>query len=321
MKSMFISDIYIYSAFAFASLIIIMKSASYIIKAVSHYAKETGVSDYLIGFLVVSIGTSLPELTTSFMASFSGDNQIILGDIIGANIIDVTIVLGITSIIGKKLTVHGKIIDKTIFTILTLSLLPFIFGFNGVISRIEGLLLIISFLIYILILLKKEGHFGQIKKQIYWKDIWQDIVIVSGCVIALLLSTKWLIISAQNLSSILNIPPYFVGLILMAAGTTIPELTVNISSILSGSSGIAFGDILGSVVCNSSLVLGVGALINPITFNRKLFIPNALFMVSAVFIAILYIKKKEITWEEGLSLILLYVTFLASAGLLENLLG
>jgi cation:H+ antiporter len=314
-----IDDIYLYSIFALASLVIIMISASYIISALSHYAKETGVSDYLIGFLVVSIGTSLPELTTAFMASFSGNNQIILGNVIGANIIDVTIVLGLTSIIGKKIKVHGKILDKTVFTVLFLSMIPLLFGIDGVITRLEGLLLIIAFFLYIFSLLKKEGHFGHIKKKIYWKDIWQDILIVSGCIIALLLSTEWLIISAQKISLILEIPTYFVGLILMAFGTTIPELTVNISSVLKGSTGIAFGDILGSVICNSSLVLGIGAIIKPIVFNSRTFIPDSLFMVSSVFIAIIYIKKKEITWEEGVSLLLLYITFLVSGGLIENI--
>jgi len=314
-----IPDLYVYIGFTFASLIIIMKSASYIIRAVTHYAKKTGVSDYLIGFLVVSIGTSLPELTTAFMASFSGNNQIILGDVIGANIIDVTIVLGLTAIIGKNIKVHGKILDKTVFTVLLMALLPLLVGFDGIITKLEGLGLILGFLTYIFVLLKKEGHFGHLKKEIKWSDIWQDMLIVAGCVIALLLSTKWMILSAEKISSILSIPPYFVGLIVMAFGTTIPELTVEISSILRGASGVAFGDILGSVVCNSSLVLGLGALIRPIHFDRGPFISDALFMVTSVFIAIMFIKKKEINWEEGLGLLLLYVTFLVSGGIARNI--
>ncbi|MBN2422117.1 sodium:calcium antiporter [Candidatus Woesearchaeota archaeon] len=289
-----------------------MKSASYIITAVSHYAKKTGLSDYLIGFLVVSIGTSLPELTTAFMASFSGDNRLVIGDVIGANIIDVTLVLGLTSIIGKRIKIHGKVLDKTVFTVLLMSILPLLFGIDGKINRLEGIALILAFFAYIFALLKKEGHFGHIKKQILWKDIWQDMLIVAGCLVALLLSTRWLIISAQKISSIWGISPYFVGLVLMAIGTTIPELTVEISSVLKGSTGIAFGDILGSVVCNSSLVLGLGAVIKPIVFNNRPFISNGLFMVTSVFIAIIFIKKKEITWEEGLGLLLLYITFLLS---------
>ena len=86
-----------------------MISAGYIITAVSDYAKKTGVSDYLIGFLVVSIGTSLPELTTGFVASFAKAGEIVVGNVIGANIIDVTVVLGITAIVGRKIYIHGKI--------------------------------------------------------------------------------------------------------------------------------------------------------------------------------------------------------------------
>ncbi|MBU0758699.1 MAG: sodium:calcium antiporter [Nanoarchaeota archaeon] len=318
---MFINDLYVYAGFSLASLIIIMKSAGFIIKALSHYAKKTGVSDYLIGFLVVSIGTSLPELTTAFMSAFSGNSSLSIGNIVGANIIDVTIILGLTSIIGKRIAIHGKMLQKTFTIVLFITLLPLIFGFDGRVSRLEGGLLISSYLFYVLLLLRNEGHFGHIKKDVSWNEIRQDVIIVTGCIVALLLSTKWLLLSADKISSILNIPQFTVGLIILAFGTTMPELTISISSVLKDSSGIAFGDILGAIVCNSSLVLGISALINPITIGSSDFIPAALFMVTSVFIAILFVKKKEITWQEGIGLIMLYVTFLLSQAQIRSFFG
>ncbi len=292
-----------------------MISAGYIITAVSDYAKKTGVSDYLIGFLVVSIGTSLPELTTAVVASFTKTSQIVLGDIIGANIIDVTVVLGITAIIGKKIFIHGKVLTKTIFTVMLMAFLPLIVGFDGKISQLEGFLLVIAFFLYIYSLLKKEGQFGKIKKELEWKDIWQDMVVISLSIIALLLSTHWLLLSANQIAIMLEVPQFVMGLILVAAGTTVPELTVEVRSILKGATGLAFGDILGSVVANSTLVLGVGAIINPIIFEKTRFINSAFFMITSVYIALLFIKKKQITWQEGVGVLLLYVTFLITEGL------
>ena len=299
------------------SLVIIMFSASYIITAASDYAKKTGVSDYLIGFLVLSIGTSLPELTTAFVASFSGAGNLVLGDVLGANIIDVTIVLGIMSIVGKKIFVHGKILTETLFTVMIMVILPFILGFDGLLSRRDGIILVVSFLVYIISLLKKEGKFGELKKQLHWKDIWQDMFIITGCVIALLLSANWLIHAARNIAYMMDIPEFIVGLVLVAVGTTVPELTVELKSVISGSTGIAFGDILGSVVTNSSLVLGIAAILNPISFERSGFINSASFMITAVFISLLFIKKKEITWQEGIGLLMIYITFILTVGIAD----
>ena len=292
-----------------------MISAGYIITAVSDYAKKTGVSDYLIGFLVVSIGTSLPELTTAFVASFAKAGEIVVGNVIGANIIDVTVVLGITAIIGRKIFIHGKILTKTVFTVMIMAFLPLLVGFDGKITQLEGVFLIIAFLVYIYLLLKKEGKFGHMKKQLKWKDIWQDMVVISLSIVALLLSTHWLLISSIKIATILEVPNFVMGLILVAVGTTIPELTVEVRSILKGATGLAFGDILGSVVANSTLVLGVGAIINPIVFEKTRFINSAFFMITSVYIALLFIKKKQITWREGMGVLLLYVTFLITEGL------
>ena len=292
-----------------------MISAGYIITALSDYAHKTGVSDYLIGFLVVSIGTSLPELTTAFVASFTNGGNLLLGDVLGANIIDVTVVLGLTAIVGKKIFVHGKILDKTIFTVMIMALLPLVLGIDGNLNRFDGIILVGAFLMYIYSLLRKEGEFGTLKKELKWKDIWQDMAIVSLSIIALLLSTNWLLISAKQIAVLLDAPQFVIGLLLIAVGTTIPEITVELRSILRGAQGIAFGDILGSVVVNSSLVLGVAALLNPIEFEVSSFVNSAFFMVTSVYIALLFIKKKTITWQEGIGVLLLYITFLVTEGL------
>lgn len=292
-----------------------MLSAGYIISAVTDYAKKSGVSNYLIGFLVVSLGTSLPELTTAFVASFKNAGNLIIGNVIGANILDVTVVLGVTAIIGRKIFVHGKILDKTLFTVLGMAMLPLMLGADGKISAIEGWVLVTAFILYIFLLLKKEGQFGKLTKQLLWKDIWQDMAIISLSIVTLLLSSNWLIQSAIRIASILNVPQFSLGLVLVALATTVPELSVEIRSILRGATGIAFGDILGSVVVNSSLVIGIAAIINPINVEPSSFISAAFFMVTTVYIALLFIKKKEITWQEGVGVLMLYLTFLITEGI------
>ena len=135
----------------------------------------------------------------------------------------------------------------------------------------------------------------------------------SVSLIVLLIGANLLVITARSVGTYFNISDIIMGLMLLALGTTIPELTVEIQSILKGVSGIAFRDILGSVVCNSTLVLGLASIINPIVITDMiLFRDSALFMVTSVYIALLFIKKKEITWQEGLGLLLVYATFLVT---------
>ncbi|MBW2999176.1 hypothetical protein KY339_00760 [Candidatus Woesearchaeota archaeon] len=297
---------------ALLSIFVIMRAASFAIYAISDYARKTGISDYLIGFLVVSIGTSLPELSTAVFASMAHAGQLVLGDVVGANIIDVTVVLGLTAIIGRKIAISGKVIGKTVLTVLVMALLPILLGVDGDLSRLDGILLIIGFTAYILSLLRKEGKFGKVKKSVAWKDIWRDMIIFLGSLVALLLSARWLVRSSVGIADIIEIPIYIVGLIFVALGTTIPELTVEIKSVLRGLSGIAFGDILGSVVVNSSLVLGVAALLSPFSFDRTIFITSALFMVATVSLAIIFMRRKKITWKHGLVLLVLYLAFLVT---------
>jgi cation:H+ antiporter len=292
------------------SIFVIMKAAGHAITAIAHYARETGISEYVIGFLVVSLGTSLPELSTAFIASLTDNGALLLGDVFGANLLDVSLIFGLTAIIGKKIKVKGKMLSKTVVTILVISLLPFLLGLDGNLSRLDGVILLGAFGVYVTRLLLGEKKFGKVKKQVYWKDIWQDMLVFVGCLVALLLSTRWLVISSIQISSIFDIPLFVMGLVFLAVGTSVPELTISIKAILKKESGLAFGDTLGAVVTNSSLVLGITAVINPIFFNISQFVTAGLFMLTGIFMGSMFILKKEITWQEGIALVLLYVGFL-----------
>lgn len=294
------------------SIFVMMKAASYAIEAIGHYAKEAGISDYLIGFLVVSLGTSLPDLSTAFIASMAKQGQLVLGDLIGSSIMDVTVILGITAIIGRKIAVQGAVLRKTVLLVLGMVLLPILLALNGTLSRLDGFILIGAFLTYVVILIRKEGELGTIKKQIAFKDVWQDMVVFLGCLAALLLSARWLVVSSLQIAAELHIPIFVVGLLVIAFGTAVPELAVELKSVGQKKSGIAFGDILGSVVMNVTLILGFAATINPITFSVSKVLVPAMFLLTAAFFGTLFIMKREITWDEGLGLLLVYGTFVVT---------
>lgn len=301
-----------YLLIAIISIFIIMKSAGFLIQAIGDYAKQTGLSDYLVGFLIVSIGTSIPDLSTAFIASMSGQGTLILGNVLGANIMDITLLLGLSAIIAGKLTVKGEIIIKSLPTVCIIALFPILLGLDGELSRFDGILLIGAFVIYAARLFYKEDTFGKIKKQVPLKYLWKDMVVFVGCIIALLLSSKWLVFSSVKLAEGLDISTFLIGLVFISIATTVPELVIAIKSAIGHRVNLTFGDILGAVTINSSFVLGIAAVLNPIVFETRPFLIAAMFMITSVYIGTTYIRKKVITWHEGIGLLLIYATFLIS---------
>lgn len=291
------------------SLLIVLKASDLAIFGISNYAKKLGISHYLIGFIVVAVGTSLPELVASVTGAIAQKTSLALGTLIGANISDLTLVLGVMAIAGRKIKIEHPIVGKTFFRTLMLVALPLILASDGALTRPDGIILLAGFGAYIASLWLKEGKLGKMKKDVKLKTLWKDGFVFAGCVAALLLGARWLIYSSSQIAAIAGIPPYVVGLTIIALGTSLPEVMVEVKSILKGISSLAFGDLLGSVIANSTLVLGILALIHPIVieFNSVLF--ACIIMIATVLLGLYFMTKKQITWKHGIVLVSIYAVF------------
>jgi cation:H+ antiporter len=300
---------------AVLALLIIMKSASYALGAICSYARKTGISEYIIGFFVVSLGTSLPEMCTAVFSSVGNNGAISLGNVLGANVLDVTVILGITAIIGRKIFIRDRM-GKSKLIVIPLMFLPLILGFDGRLSRWDGVILICSFFIYTLAMLEMEKTVGKIKPDIKLREIWLDIFVFGGAVAALVLAVRWFVLSTATLAYMMDIPNFIMGVMFVAMGTTTPELIVSIKSVLSGHSGIGLGDLIGAASTNISLVIGVASIINPIYFEPTRFIVSGIYMGLAVTIALMIMKRGKLTWKEGIFMSLLYIVFIAIQGIM-----
>jgi len=201
-----------HSIIALASLIILAKSADMVVFGISNYAKKLGVSDYLIGFLVVSIGTAIPELTASITGVFLNQGAIVLGTVLGANLFEIPL-LGLILLITRKIKTRENLgMNAPIITLFIIAL-PILLITDGVLSKMDGVILLIAFLIYIAKLWHGEGRIGKMKKDIKLRLIWKDALIFSLALAALLLSARFLVFSSIEISTILNISPYVIGLI------------------------------------------------------------------------------------------------------------
>lgn len=298
-----------YSIISIASLIVVAKSSDLLVYGISNYAKKLGISDYLIGFLVVSIGTALPELIASINAAMIEQGEIVFGTVLGSNMFKIPL-LGLVVLIAKKISVNNEVLGAVPITTFVLAMFPVFLIIDGKLSRIDGFILLALFLIYIAKLWQGEGKLGKMKKNVELKHIYKDSIVFIGALIALLLSARWLVHSSIEMSKILNISPYIIGLIVIGVGGSAPELMVQFRSVIKQHSDLALGNVLGSVVANSSFVLGITAIINPVFINIKILLITFVFLAIGILYILVITGKNEINWKHGLAMIGIYIVFL-----------
>jgi len=296
------------------SLLAIAISANKIIKAATNLAKQYGISTYFIGFTIIAVGTSLPEMVTGVFASLADEGNLVLGNVLGANLLNATVVIGLAAIIGRKVHISGhlfKTFDETLLMSLGMLIVPFLVGMDGVLSRGDGILLIIVFIFYISRLyasVTAESH----RKNLNFAHLMKDIAYLVIAIPVLLLGAHYFVVAATDLALGWGIPIFIVGLTIVSLGTTLPEMAVQVTAVVKHKGGVGFGDSIGSILCNITLVLGIASIIRPIVFEPATFLTAASFMFMATFVALLFLHRRAITWKEGLALILIYATFLVS---------
>lgn len=297
-----------------ASLFIVAKSADLLVYGISDYAKKLGISDYLVGFIIVSVGTALPELIASITAAAVKQGDIVFGTILGSNVFKIPL-LGVVILIGRKIKIKTNDLGNAPIITFFLAILPLFLIVDGILSRSDGIILLTAFLIYIARLWHGEGQLGKMKKNVELKNIYKDGIIFMGALAALLLSARWLVFSSINISEILNISPYIIGLVVIGIGASMPELMVQLRSVLKRKHELAFGNVLGSIVANSSLVLGLTSLVSPFSISIKTLILTIIFMLGGILYVLILMGKEEVNWRHGILLITVYIVFLFFEGI------
>jgi cation:H+ antiporter len=300
-----------WSIIGLASIFLILKSASFALDSIIRYARKTKLSHYFVGLLIVSLGTSLPEFFTAVISSLEGNPALVLGDAMGATIVDITLVLAMVAIVAGKVKAKHETVDISWWKVLAVVSIPLLLAIDGKFSRIDGLVMVAAFLAYYGI-----SIYYEVKKQKAVKNIPLNFTLketfIFGINIAMLIfGVQLLVMSSSNLAGILNIPMYLFGAVFLSICTTSPEFVIELKAILSKSAPIAFGDIFGSVICNTSLVLGIATLISPITIDRVSFYSVGIIMLIVVAISMYFMEKELIRRWQGILLFMFYLLFLA----------
>ena len=296
-------------------LSLILFGANWLVDGSSSIAKRFGISEFVIGLTIVGIGTSTPEMVVSFLSSFQGKADMAIGNIVGSNIFNTMMILGVTALIAP-LAITKSNLKKDIPLNIIVTILLILLGMNFTLfgkgqdqlSRIDGVILLAVFAWYIWSSFRSDNadpeEDGEGIKE--YKTGISALLIVAGLA-GLIIGGRLFVNSATELAKMFGVSDKFIAITVMAAGTSMPELATCVVAALKGRGQLALGNVLGSNISNILLILGGAALINPLSFSGMTYVDLGAVLLSAIFIlgsAYLF-RKKQLDRFEGIILLLM----------------
>jgi len=288
-------------------LILLFIGAEGLIRGSSALALRFGISPLVVGLTVVAFGTSSPELVVSINSSLEGNGGIALGNIIGSNICNIALILG-TSALIKPLIVQAQVVKREIPIMIAVSILLFILSLNNEISRLEGLIFFAGIIVYIIIsiyLSKKEKN-SEVKKEFEENitkqggKLWKSVVFVIAGLGLLAVGAKIFVDGAVAAAERMGVSQVVIGLTIVAIGTSLPELITSVVAAFKNEADIAIGNIVGSNVFNILSILGVTAIINPVSTSDAGLIDFSLMLLTAILLLPLSWSGYKLSrWEGG----------------------
>jgi len=291
-------------------LILVAKSSELAVKSLVKIAHVFGLSEFTISFLVIGVASVLPELSLGITSALEGTPALGLGIIFGSNIADLTIILGIVAIYAGGIKVESKSVSSNL-PLLLLTALPVALIFDGELSRLDGAILLLAFLLHAGRLAREHGSLQKSIQHIkqHRSDFFDQSVIAVASIGVLFLAAYLVSNVAIRISQTLAFPVVVVG-VLIALGTCLPELSFSIQSLRKNHPELGLGDIVGNVITDSTATLGVIALVQPIRGSESALIAGGL-MVAASVLAIIFMKTgARLSKREGVILIGAYLAFL-----------
>jgi len=312
----------------FVFVLILIKSADIVVVSLRRLSMQTHTKTFVLSAILLAMATSFPELFVGITSALEQAPHLSFGNVLGANIANISLVVGISALIAGRVNVIGELVKKEVAVALVAGIIPLILVFDGVLSRVDGLILLAIYGAYATSFFKerflqiahqhrKEGYIHRFLRNFTLPQININKARELGKLfigIALLIFSADVIVKiAKEIAVISNFPIFLVGLILISVGTTLPELAFSIRSLEDKEPTMFFGNILGSIIANSTLILGVTATIYPIEIvaYREVLIAGIAFVLTfSLFWFFIKSKLRLDRWEAGV-LLLLYIIFVA----------
>jgi cation:H+ antiporter len=300
---------------------LLIKGADILVDGASSLAKRLKVSDLVIGLTIVAFGTSAPELAVNISASYKGQTGIAISNVLGSNIANILLILGVSSII-RNVTVKENTVWKEIPFSLLAAIIVFLqandvffgAGTKNQISRNDGLEMLaffIIFLYYIFSIAKEENIFeDEIPK--LQLSLGKSILYIIVGLILLPLGSDWVVNGAVRVAKFFGISEAYIGLTIVAIGTSLPEMATSIVAAYKKNSDISIGNVVGSNIFNVFLILGTSSVIRPLEFSTKNNVDVVMTVLASLilFFSLFVGKKHEVERSQGILFLLIYIIYL-----------
>lgn len=255
-----------------AGLVLLVFGAEWLVRGAARLASSFGVAPLIVGLTVVAFGTSAPELAVSVQAAYSGSADIALGNVVGSNICNILLILGLAAIVAP-LVVHRQLVILDVPLMIGISVLVLVLGLDGRIGRGDGVLLfagLISYVSFLLIKSRRSG--GEIPEELQEAigdesatpaPVWKDLLLIAIGLVALVGGSKLFVSGAVTIATLLGWSELVIGLTVIAVGTSLPEIATSVMAVIRGQRDIAVGNAVGSNIFNLLSVLGIASIVAP----------------------------------------------------------
>ena len=303
--------------------VLLLKGADFLVEGSSSIAKRYGLSPMIIGLTIVSFGTSLPELIINVLASFKGSSAIAIGNIIGSNISNVLLILGFSAIIYPISIKRSVVFTEIPFSLAAITLVGFLGNINltqveayTTLSRLDGVILLFYFALFL-------GYIYQVSKdnkdfqlhsdaEIHTMKPTKAVVYILIGIVCLFFGGEWTVEGAIHIARFFGLSEEFIGLTIIAIGTSLPELVTSAVAAYKKDTEIALGNVIGSNIFNMLWILGISSVINPLQFTGSLNddLMIVLFSSSLIFLILPFSEKNHMGRGAGLLFVSLYVVYI-----------
>lgn len=295
-----------------AGFLFLVKGADWFVEGAACIAKKLGIPQLVIGLTIVAMGTSMPEAAVSVTAAMQQNAGITVGNVVGSNILNILIILGITAVI-TNVTIQRSTLHYEIPFMLAVTALLLGFGMTGGrITFMEGVifwLFFLAYLGYLFVMARKEnaGEEGAVKDLPVWKCLL--LMVLGG--ILVVKGSDFAVSGASAIARYFGMSERFIGLTIVALGTSLPELVTSVTAARRGNAGIAIGNIVGSNIFNILFVIGTAALICPVPFERKFIADTVIAIGAGVVLWLGTFRNRELRKPCGIVMLLCYAAYFA----------
>jgi cation:H+ antiporter len=304
-------------------LVLILLGADALVNGASAVARKYGISEFVVGLTIVGIGTSAPELIVSAISAINGSSDIAIGNVVGSNISNVFMILGVTAIIAP-ITLTKSNLKYDLPIALGVSLLLFVLAYDSiflgkefnVISRWDGLILFAMFVLFMIYSFKSSASGDQNEESAESENgkvnIVKSVLLIVCGLVGLVLGGRLFVNSGSDIARGFGVSDAFIGITVMAVGTSLPELAASVNAAIKKKGQMALGNVIGSNIFNILLILGTSSIIRPLTLGGITMVDMGMMILTTVMIMLsaLLISKKEIKRGVGALFFMIYIAYI-----------